>query len=108
MPHTPGPWAAGASLISNWSEGRQAKRNTQDRERIVEIALVREPLRIARGGPDTMDEYEANVRLITAAPDLLEALRAIVHQALQGSVLERDACLRQAQEAIAKATMKPG
>jgi len=55
-----------------------------------------------------MGEYEANVRLITAAPDLLEALRAIVHQVLQGSVLERDACLRQAQEAIAKATMKPG
>lgn len=108
MPHTPGPWAAGASLITNWSQERQDKRNTEGRTRTVEIALVREPLRIARNGPDTMGEYEANVRLITAAPDLLEALRAIVHQVLQGSVLERDACLRQAQEAIAKATMKPG
>jgi hypothetical protein len=90
MPHTPGPIARGRPD------------ETPGGNTLGQI------LRIARGGPNTMGEYEANVRLITAAPDLLEALRAIVHQVLQGSVLERDACLRQAQEAIAKATMKPG
>lgn len=41
--------------------------------------------------------------LIETAPELLNALEAIVFQALQGSVLERDAVVTQAQTAIRKA-----
>jgi hypothetical protein len=48
-------------------------------------------------------EIAANAHLIAAAPELLAALRAIVFQACQGKVLERDACIGQARSAIAKA-----
>lgn len=47
---------------------------------------------------------DANGRLIAAAPELLEALTAIVFQVCQDKVLERDACIAQARAAIAKAT----
>ncbi len=64
--HTPGPWDAGASLVSH--KGR-------------EIALVREPRLYRDGRPwirnsaaETMAEYEANVLLIAAAPDMLDVL----------------------------------
>lgn len=66
--HTPGPWTAGASLIGTLT--------------MREIALVREPCRHRDGTPwtrngaaETMAEYEANVALIAAAPDLLAALK---------------------------------
>ncbi len=49
------------------------------------------------------DDMRACGHLLAAAPDLLNALRAITLQALQGSVLERDACVAMARAAIAKA-----
>ena len=42
-------------------------------------------------------------RLLNAAPDLLDACRAILFQVIQGPVLERDACVAKARAAIAKA-----
>lgn len=45
-------------------------------------------------------EATANARLIAAAPALLEALRAILIQVVQGKVLERDACITQARAAL--------
>jgi hypothetical protein len=48
----------------------------------------------------------ANARLIAAAPEMLEAIRAILFQVIQGKVLERDACITQARAAIAKAEGK--
>lgn len=67
--HTPGPWQAGASLISTLT--------------MREIALVSEPRRhkdgstwTRNGAAETMAEYEANVALIAAAPDLLAVMGA--------------------------------
>jgi hypothetical protein len=53
--------------------------------------------------PDTaqsIEEYEANARLIAAAPDLLEALQHLM--VAHGEQL--DYAFQQAQDAIAKAT----
>jgi hypothetical protein len=64
--YTPGPWTAGASLVSNWSREKQ-----DAGEPIREIALVREN----RGnGPPTREEYEANVLLIAAAPTMHQVI----------------------------------
>ena len=61
MPHTPGPWAV-----------------SQDALWFAEGPSVRTPARhIARMWGDTPED-QANARLIAAAPELLEALRAIV------------------------------
>ena len=57
---------------------------------------------IARMTLLSVKENEANARLIAVAPEMLEALEAIVFQVVQGKVLERDACITQARAAIAK------
>lgn len=44
-----------------------------------------------------------DARLIAAAPELQDALRAILFQVVQGGVLERDACITQARAAYFKA-----
>ena len=41
-------------------------------------------------------------RMVEAAPDLFAALLAVLSQAAQGPVLERDACITQARAALAK------
>lgn len=83
--HTPGPWAtsrdavpAGHVQITVYAEGTG--------ERVA-----------------TAFGSEANAHLIAAAPDLLSAAKAILFQVDQGKVLERDACITQARDAIAKA-----
>jgi len=58
--------------------------------------------------PEAKSAVEANaeflVRAVNCHNELVEALRAVVFQAIQGKVLERDACIAQARAAIAKAT----
>lgn len=51
-----------------------------------------------------LSEKDAN--LISAASELRDAVRAILFQVYQGKVLERDACITQAQAAFAKAEGK--
>lgn len=51
----------------------------------------------------SVDELQQIRQLIAAAPELLVVCRAVVFQALQGKVLERDACIAQARVAIRKA-----
>jgi hypothetical protein len=46
----------------------------------------------------------AETMLHAAAPELLNAVKAILIQVCQGKVLERDACITQARAAYAKAT----
>lgn len=53
--------------------------------------------------PEDVEECEANARLVAAAPELLASIRAILVQVIQGKVLERDACLSQAQAALREA-----
>lgn len=46
-------------------------------------------------------------RIRDAAPAMLAALKAILFQVVQGKVLERDACITQAREALALAEPPP-
>ena len=65
MSHTPGPWTASEHGAYTDYKGNN-------------IVILGDDLRIAVVlGPDT-DETQANARLIAAAPDLLEALEALL------------------------------
>jgi hypothetical protein len=103
--HTPAPWCVGRT------EGRDYGGGMIRHETPVHIGPADKRGNVLaivyQGGSGALwsarEAVEANARLIAAAPDLLEALRAIVFQACQGKVLERDACIGQARAAIAKA-----
>jgi hypothetical protein len=70
--HTPGPWNLGSSnvpvsLLSVHASIAGSKHST--------IARLSLPKKVGIG----YDEAEANARLIAAAPELLEALKACLH-----------------------------
>lgn len=88
MTHTPGPWTTEPDV--DWP---------QDDLAIVAPCGQRQIAILTGNTEDT----KADASLIAAAPDLLAALRAIVRQSNQGVVLERDACVKQARDAIASA-----
>jgi hypothetical protein len=67
--HTPGPWAAEC-----WSCHAPTTVLAQPRGQTRVIAEC--------AGPDSLDEDTANARLIAAAPELLEALRAFRNAAV--------------------------
>lgn len=96
--HTPGPWLREGTIVytlehHGWRKGKEEFRNR------FSVQIVR--------GPDISDEEtEANARLIQAAPDMHDALVAILFQVIQGPVLERDACITQARAALAKTQRK--
>ena len=84
--HTPGPWEW--KFDGKYCVGLEAN----------VIWVGREP---------TLDIEAANARLIAAAPELLEALKALQRQALQGNVRGdewMDEALELTRAAIAKAT----
>ncbi len=90
--HTPGPWVVVGS-----------------RTKYVEARLVGSLMQeVAACGPTLADEgygqqQEANARLIAAAPDLLEALKALLERYALAIGNEGIECY-QARAAIAKAT----
>lgn len=94
MKHTPGPWRFytepqpnGCPIVGNGS------------------GLMLAMLAHSVNYPDQRDEANANARLIAAAPDLLEALQAVVSQ-LEGHDLHNGDvfAINNAYAAIAKAT----
>ena len=96
--HTPGPWFA---VEGNKHHGPFVT-NVEVRT-ICDLYTVDKLNRIFVFRPE---EAEANARLIAAAPDLLEALKALQRQALQGNVRGdewMDEALELTRAAIAKA-----
>lgn len=95
--HTPGPWMASGDLIIG---GHYVPSNPTAKSGYYEIAKV-----ISQGKPGLYPwqpdyaTYEANSRLIEAAPDLLVACKA-----LQMEAAARGCGLKIADDAIAKAT----
>ncbi len=88
---TPGPWSVDPS------------RSTISSEAVTDLAILNMgSLRYSWGGSDFLTEAhrEANARLISAAPDLLEALKAVLAEARGVNKAVTDA----ARAAIAKAT----
>lgn len=75
--HTPGPWMAGGAVTQTYFElgdGSYYLIHNQD----IDIAFVRKEI---FGKP-----ADANARLIAAAPQLLEALKAVVRVADRNTV----------------------
>ncbi len=86
--HTPGPWCQ-----DKW--GSLMTEGGQD-------VLLRGITTISAGSDERIAEAEANTRLISAAPDLLEALQACIQQIT--ALCSADDVPDQARAAIAKAT----
>lgn len=76
MKHTPGPWAYTEAAITG-DRGIHAEGTGIFAEAFADIR---------RACENNTAEAEANARLIAAAPDMLEALKALRLQALQSNV----------------------
>lgn len=81
--HTPGPWYATGVHV-------QSKVLEQDNY-------------VCKAEGDTPEQAESNARLIAAAPELLEALKAILSLVGNANTTTTELTLRQARAAIAKA-----
>ena len=103
--HTPGPWTSYPCNLERYSQVITAN------GAMVQIAMTKE----VYGDRRTYEPYEettANARLIAAAPDLLESLRAFVspwdgdsvEEIESQSGLATSVRIEQARAAIAKAT----
>lgn len=91
---TPGPWEMVGD--DRWSSSGFRIVDGQDNE--VEIAAT------GAWGPEYSAEEEANARLMTAAPDLLEALEEVMDCWLYGAAQpDKQKAISLAQQAIAKA-----
>lgn len=89
--HTPGPW----KRRKKWKSDNKAL-EIYHPDRSIESPFVPNAIAIVEDWQD--EESLANARLIAAAPELLEALEAVI------SVADRDTLIfRKAHEAIAKA-----
>lgn len=104
MPHTPGPWEfgkvkpiVGVSTVQGWFIGPSGRRPAGEGFDIAEVYL---------SSSQNAETQEANARLMTAAPDLLEALITLEKWAAgQGSRSggSRGKLCQIAQAAISKA-----
>jgi len=86
MSHTPGPWDDIDGIIYGGAEDDRVK------------VCVIDKMRFARQD----DNWDANAKLIAAAPDMLETLHRIVEE-LEISECQNDHALRLAVQAIERA-----
>tara|TARA_S200002703_G_scaffold33276_1_gene28818 strand:+ start:3348 stop:3626 length:279 start_codon:yes stop_codon:yes gene_type:complete len=89
MSHTPGPW----SRVANSIKSRKA-----------DCVVVRLPAYTDCSGdetPEQLERWDADARLIAAAPELLEALEELADQ--YQYINQFDSFYEQARAAIAKA-----
>ncbi|CDY76148.1 hypothetical protein BGLT_05221 [Caballeronia glathei] len=89
--HTPGPWFVTGTGLSRYVEGKVRPGVLQ------EVAWC--------GATEVPEQMEANARLIAAAPELLEALQAMVDaHAIPSSICKERPVYEAALAAIRKAT----
>lgn len=106
--HTPGPWSRSARLNGPWwhISGPQSTERGQGRQA---VACVHGESK--RGSKFYSEMFEANARLISAAPELLESAKELAaHVREMCRVLcipEPTASLERYEAAIAKATKEP-
>jgi len=92
--HTPGVWIATKGEYRGWTIGEASG----DSRAIAEIPF-------AAHWSVHAERYEADARLIAAAPELLEALKAFVNDIVPNS--PKDPLWEQARAAIQKAESTP-
>lgn len=66
--HTPGPWCELGSAVGVAWRGQGG-----EQDQLIPVAMLPRP-----DPNDSMDEWRANAKLLAAAPELLEALKALV------------------------------
>jgi len=99
--HTPGPWSYRQSEYDDWGTVRSASGGFICQAHDPDIWSGEQ---LARHRAAKTDPWEANARLIAAAPELLEALRNLADRHfLNGGSLTEPAYLA-AKAAIRKAT----
>ena len=72
---TPGPWSMSFDTNKNFIGGIGSIKNGRH------VAEIERPYNSITGKLENTDESTANARLIAAAPDMLEALKRIIHHA---------------------------
>lgn len=105
--HTPGPWNRGITLNTRqtrqWSQ-KEIEANNKTEQSLIFANFTSLDEGIGRSLICTVDrinpDYQANARLIAAAPELLEALKAVWNSDPELSLAVQE----QVKQAIAKAT----
>jgi hypothetical protein len=94
--HTPGPWITetSANLVQLTDSATEGKC----------IALIHLPPHENRGQSGIRCEYQANARLIAAAPELLAALQALLASAEAAGWHKDNSNMRAARSALSKAS----
>lgn len=101
MTHTPGPWRLDNNIAYGWKTNPFSITVRKRGVHSTTVANIPAKQTISR------DEAEANARLIAAAPELLEALQAIVKSLVDQDdegMIEHAQQMIDARVAIAKAT----
>lgn len=112
--HTPGPWVAHGRAVftadkrKHWIERRDRRAVYVAQVRARHDAEIGERCDDIEDNPVDEDEANANARLISAAPELLEALRYIVDYDGPTGSWDPDKARNMARAAIAKATGNGG
>ena len=71
--HTPGPWEATDFRSGNWKIWDVVTGHTKYRNAICVVSAPK-----TAQTPEVLKEFEANARLIAAAPEIKEALEALI------------------------------
>lgn len=114
--HTPGPWEAHGRAVytadkrKHWVEGRDRRAVYVAQIRARHDAEIGERCDDITDNPVGEDEANANARLISAAPDMLKALRSAVALLTDPDAGEGEAneTLAELEAAIRKATGEEG
>lgn len=101
--HTPGPWIVVEGFMGKYEVESANDRDTGDP--CVKFTIARDiGGRVHGEGFDDYSEVEANIKLIAAAPDLVEALEVMVGKARKQNWNDNYPVeLQKAVDAIAKA-----
>lgn len=104
--HTPGPWIPGCIVSDDCACNCTAILAPVYMGSVANVS-VDNGKSISEGGNDSppLEEAKANARLISAAPDLLEALKDLRSVVIRENPIAwfGSACMRRVEEAIAKA-----
>lgn len=84
--HTPGPWRAGCDGWCLWRADYDGEADVASHQPISSVAGETVCLIVGIGDDET--EFDANARLIAAAPDLLSALRPFANLAVARAELD--------------------
>ncbi|ASP90766.1 hypothetical protein [Sinorhizobium meliloti] len=99
--HTPGPWTARQQFANRWLIEKDQGTNDAG-EKLIPLCLAAVHTTILEVGCGERDT-EANARLISAAPDLLEALRGFLSAFPLPLRKDEKEAIEAAKTAIAKA-----